>query len=465
MDAFPLPLFALSDERTVFACNESARSVFCCGLPGSPQECCGPSTPCGLVGEAPESEDRINGRPITWTPPGGSPLEFELSAAPLHGTHRIQHLAVLQDVTERRRAQIGMQTAAEEWTRTFDSLQAMIVIIDPNRRIRRINLAARDALGKTYQQIIHRPLSEFATIEPFSTVNHVVKNEKHVEHGYLSEFADWRSGKTWTIAVSNFQSKAGETRTILLVRDTTELARLRESLRISEAFSTLGSLVAGVAHQVRNPLFTISATLDTLDAMGASSEQHSLFVSVLRQQVQRLDAVMQDLLKFGRPQDLVLQPASVSALAREAVEACRLTAEKAGVTVDLDWTNDVACDLCVDSAKLFGAIQNVIENAVQHSPSGGTVHVSVDKDGDTISVQVTDSGEGFRDFHQVFEPFFTRRPGGTGLGLPIAKRVVEQHGGKIAAMNTAAGRGQVTITLPSRNGEVMDASSAADRGR
>jgi PAS domain S-box-containing protein len=420
-----------------------------------------------LVRERPSQEDNecIDGRPITWTCPDGRQFEFELYARPLSAYQRgdLGHLAMLQDVTDRRRAEVGMRTAAEEWTQTFDALTALVVIVDSRQRIHRINLTARELLGRSFQEIIHRPLAQFATAEPFRTIHNLVETETAVD-GSITELNDGDSGKTWAISVSAVRAPNGASHNIFLARDITELVQLRDSLRANEALSTLGSLVGGVAHQVRNPLFTISATLDTLDAVGAPSDEHQVFLSVLRQQVQRLDAVMKDLLSFGRPQDLVLKDGAIAAVLRDAIKACEIEAVRRNVAIFLQATEQAEDKMAMDSSKLLGALHNVLENAVQHSPYDSRVMVYLESRPGALVCRVVDSGPGFIDAQRVFEPFYTRRLGGTGLGLPIAKRVIEQHGGSIHASNAAGGGGEVTITLPIPMPETEHAASFTDRG-
>jgi PAS domain S-box-containing protein len=230
-----------------------------------------------------------------------------------------------------------------------------------------------------------------------------------------------------------------------------EHERLRESLRRSELMAAMGSLVAGVAHEVRNPLFGISATLDAFEArFGSEGQQH---LHVLREQIQRLNDLMRDLLDYGKPQMAALTPGSLAGVVAEGAGGCAALAEQRRVAIEVD-VGVSSPAVAMDRDRMRQVIQNLVQNAVQLSPAGGRVRVSTRvfaADGrQTVECTVTDDGPGFRpeDLPHVLEPFYSRRHGGTGLGLAIAQRIVEQHGGTLFAANRAAGGAVLTVRLP-----------------
>ncbi len=232
-----------------------------------------------------------------------------------------------------------------------------------------------------------------------------------------------------------------------------EQARLQDRLRRSEVMSAMGSLVAGVAHESRNPIFAITATLDAIASRFGIQPEMSPFFDVLRTEINRLNGLMTDLLEYGRPRSPEIARISLAAVVANAVEANRILAEQLGITL----VNDVAADLPavhVDERRLVHAVQNLVQNAVQHSSAGGRVRISagaVARDGGSaLRCKVEDSGPGFveTDLPHVFDPFFTRRRGGTGLGLAIVQRAVEEDGGTIVAGNRPEGGAIVTIELP-----------------
>jgi signal transduction histidine kinase len=208
-----------------------------------------------------------------------------------------------------------------------------------------------------------------------------------------------------------------------------------------------------VAHEVRNPLFGISATVDALGMRLAGDGAAAPLMATMREQVRRLSALMTDLLDYGRPIASQLARQSVSAVAARAVASCAAASAQAGVSVEIE--GEAIPDLVLmDEPRLLQVFQNVLQNAVEHTPRGGRVRVEVRQEPRHgragIRCAVHDSGPGFDPAHlpQLFEPFFSRRRGGTGLGLSIVERVVEQHSGLVEAGNHPEGGGVVSVWLP-----------------
>ncbi len=235
-----------------------------------------------------------------------------------------------------------------------------------------------------------------------------------------------------------------------------EGARLEASLRRSEVMSAMGALVAGVAHEVRTPLFGISSVVDALEARLERSGQRELLgthLDILRGEVERLSRVMHDLIEFGRPVSAERADAALADVVREAVAICRGQADRAGVTLHTE-LGDQAFVLAMSRERLLQVFRNVVENAIQHSPSGSIVRVALARRQETpepvVECIVSDAGDGIaaEDVPHLFEPFFSRRDGGTGLGLAIARRIVEEHHGTVTAGNGPAGGAEFVIRLP-----------------
>ena len=233
-----------------------------------------------------------------------------------------------------------------------------------------------------------------------------------------------------------------------------EREQLKDELRRNETMTAMGALVAGVAHEVRNPLFGISSTLDAMSArMGAGSE-YGRYLEVLHNEVDRLGKLMAELLSFGRSPTREFVAGSLNAVVARAVEACGAAAREAGVVI----VNRVSLQpdtIRLDSGRLAQVFQNLIDNALQHAPAGSTVTLEgafVEADGRRcVECAVSDRGPGFcaDDLPRVFEPFFTRRRGGTGLGLALVQRIVLEHGGQVVARNRAGGGAEVILRFPS----------------
>jgi signal transduction histidine kinase len=232
-----------------------------------------------------------------------------------------------------------------------------------------------------------------------------------------------------------------------------EQARLQASLLRAETMSAMGSLVAGVAHEVRNPLFGISSVLDAMEARFGPREGYEQYITVLRSQVVRLNGLMQELLEYGKPATVELVPAPIEAVIGGAVQACGRLAEQRGVRIANHIDLGMA-PIMMERTRLTQVFENLLENAIYHSPRGGVVtvggrHVTED-DRPWLECAVEDAGPGIasEDLPRIFEPFFTRRRGGTGLGLSIVQRIVEEHGGRITAGNKPEGGALMAVSFP-----------------
>jgi signal transduction histidine kinase len=246
-----------------------------------------------------------------------------------------------------------------------------------------------------------------------------------------------------------------------LLADEREAAvRLEETVRRKEAMLSMGTLVAGVAHEVRNPLFAISANLDAIEACLAVQPAAVPFLEALRGEVERMGRLMSALLDYGRPVTAQLVAAPLGNVLDEAVRSCSALAARAEVVVETG--RDVPAGLvAMDRPRLVQVFQNLIQNAIEHTPPRQRVLVELrdESRGGTsgLCCSVRDSGPGFNpgDAERVFEPFFTNRKGGTGLGLSIVRRIVHEHSGGVEAANHPEGGGVVTVWLPTVEGHSL----------
>lgn len=230
--------------------------------------------------------------------------------------------------------------------------------------------------------------------------------------------------------------------------DITREQEVEVDMRRAHRLAAVGSVISGLAHEIRNPLFAISAAVESLES-DWSAATFSGYKSVLRSQVKRIADLMNQLREFGRSQPITLSPEPPREILNEAVELCQQDARRAGVTIVVQGDAEEGAVLA-DRTRLVLVFRNVIENAVQHSPRGAVVDVSVRSEGDSAMYEVRDLGTGFRpeDLANVFEPFFTRRRGGTGLGLSIAQQIAREHGAELRASNDTSGGAIVTLRLP-----------------
>jgi len=363
------------------------------------------------------------------------------------------------DITERRRAeaeqkrlQHEVERSAAEWKETFDTVTTPILIMERSGAVVRVNRAALELSGLSEAEISGLPIAAVGDGEPWQTASQLVTYVAGDRQGTTAEAKD-AGGRTWDIIITRFSAAdGGADRFIIVLWEITGIVELQESLRRNETLSAMGTLVAGVAHEVRNPLFGISATLDAFHEE-MSQPGYAECGATLRQEVNRLVHLMQELLEYGKPAALSIERGDVSEVVEEAVESRRSAADAAQVEI----RNATAADmpaLLMDPSRLRQVFENLIDNAIQHSDPGMAVHIDcnvVDHAGrQWVECRVEDEGPGFapQDFDRVFEPFFSQREGGTGLGLSIVQRIVEEHSGRVVAANRPEGGGSIRVLLP-----------------
>lgn len=227
----------------------------------------------------------------------------------------------------------------------------------------------------------------------------------------------------------------------------------RERAEARERMEAMGSLIAAVAHEVRNPLFAISATVDAFVARFGERPEYGQHVAALRREVDRLARFMQGLLDYARPDRLTLEQRHLMPCIDRAVQDCEVPREERGVRIVVRARDNLPA-VALDELQIAQAFRNLIENAIQHTPRYSTILIEAEcvlRDGEPwVSCSVRDSGKGIADADAalIFEPFFTRRAGGTGLGLAIVKRIVISHGGTVSASNRSSGGLEITVELP-----------------
>jgi signal transduction histidine kinase len=239
----------------------------------------------------------------------------------------------------------------------------------------------------------------------------------------------------------------------VVVHETTRIVKLQAALRRQESFALVGSVVAAVAHDVRNPLAILSVSLDALEIDFDGDPRLVQGLEPLRRSIARLTDLMQALLAYGSPAGQDWAEVNVADLVASVHASQRVRARDVSVIMKVSLPSPQAC-VVGQHGRLLRVFENVIDNAVQFAPAASEVAVEVDRlddaDGAWVRCRVRDRGPGFDEsaMPRLFEPFFTTRRGGTGLGLAIAHRIVEQHGGRIAAANAPGGGAVVTVDLP-----------------
>ena len=332
------------------------------------------------------------------------------------------------------------------WRQTFDSIRLPMVIVAPSHKVEAVNLAAAEIIGKPRDEIVGRRLSEIGVGEPWLTAQDHVAEVLKTGRARELQIPDPALGRSWQIVLNALVEQQG---VIMIARDIARLGHVRPSQDRVEMLAVLGRLIGGIAHEVRNPLFGIGATLDALEARLGERQEFSSYVRVFRGELTRLAELTNDLLAYGRPPRLVRDSHSLPELVAEAVARSAVAAKQAGITVRCEPSIPVAM-VRVDRGRIVFALMFLLDTAIQRSKADGAVRVRAVVEHGAARIEIEDRGPPHPpgDLPRLFEPFFFRRPGGTGLGLAIVQRVVERHDGMVSVREGAEGGVVVLVTLP-----------------
>jgi two-component system, NtrC family, sensor histidine kinase HydH len=234
-----------------------------------------------------------------------------------------------------------------------------------------------------------------------------------------------------------------------LERANQELRESSAQLQRADRLKTLGEVAAGLAHEIRHPLASIRGALEIIDAHSRSESPEREFSSLALEEVDRLDHLVWEFLRYARPHEPELRPTPLTDLINRVAALLRVESEQANVTLAVS-RNDERLIVRVDAIQVEQALLNVILNAIQASPRGSWVRVLEQSNGHQAVVDVVDEGPGISSAHlsRIFSPFFTTREKGTGLGLAIAHRIVSEHGGTIHVQRTSERGTCFRIRLP-----------------
>ena len=227
------------------------------------------------------------------------------------------------------------------------------------------------------------------------------------------------------------------------------LFQTEEQLRRADRLSALGELSAGVAHEIRNPLGSIRGAAEILKDDYHPDDPKFEFVQILLKETERLNRIVQEFLGFARPKPPELGEADINEVLGSVLTLTAQASRKAGVTVEKRLDSAIGTRR-LDAGLLTQAFLNLVLNAVQAMPRGGTLGVSSALRGRSIEVRISDTGTGIagEDRKRLFNPFFTTKQDGTGLGLAITARIIRNHGGEIDVASEVGKGTTFTVRIP-----------------
>lgn len=240
---------------------------------------------------------------------------------------------------------------------------------------------------------------------------------------------------------------------ILTFQDITRLLEMEEQIRRQERLATVGSLAAGIAHEIRNPLASLSGSIQMLQGELELQGDHKHLMDIVLRETDRLNNIVSEFLDYARPRSNQLEQISLASLLEETITLFRNSREfREDIVIICDISSAII--ITGDPQRLRQVFWNLLINAAQAMQNGGTITISAasgaGRDADEVTIRILDSGMGIASEHleHIFDPFFTTKPAGTGLGLAIAYRIIEDHNGTIDVKSEEGKGTAVIINLP-----------------
>lgn len=403
------------------------------------------------------AQGRATAFEVTHLSTEGRTVVVDFSVRPVYRDGAVRFLVVEgRDVTARSQEQVTLAKSRDEidalHRAVVETIVDGIVVIDGRGVIAWTNQAAERMFGYTDTELRGQNVS--VLMSPADASQHdgylrryLATGERHIIGIGREVRGRRKDGSEFPLDLAVGETVVNGARTFTgVLRDRSETKRLEQLLQERQTLARIGELAAVVAHEVRNPLAAIRGVVEVIRTRFADGSSDHRVLGDLLTRVDSLDQLVGDLLVYARPAPPAFRLVAILGLVRET--ATLVTGHQTSC-VRVSVSGDDA-ELWLDPAQMSRAVLNLLTNAAQVTPRDGIVEVTGRIAGECYQLVVRDQGRGMSDEAKArcFEPFFTTKTRGTGLGLPIAKRVVDEHRGKLSIVSAPGHGTEVTIELP-----------------
>jgi len=343
---------------------------------------------------------------------------------------------------EQERLRIELERSERRYREIVEAVPAFVMALDDHSRIVLWNRRLEEATGFSREQMLGQPGQDLIAEGPVRLPR--ARGTNRNTEGDTDLLVRW--GRAELHRGPDYPATYA-----IGIDVTEEQAMLRRTLR-AERLAAVGTLATGLAHEIRNPLNAAHLQLTLLekrlDKQAVDRSTLNPVIHVIQSEIQRLERLVNEFLAFARPRQLDLRPTCVDELCRGVIELIRPEAEGASVSITMVLEPNLPT-VPADSERLRQVILNLVRNAVEAMPGGGSLLIKAYCTADALTVEVGDTGQGIQDDAQVFDAFFTTKAEGTGLGLSLVHRIVTDHGGDIS-FTSRPGNTRFVFTLPLR---------------
>ena len=392
------------------------------------------------------------GRQVTGLRKDGSTFPLHLSVGRMTIDGKPAFTGILHDLSRRLEVETALRKSEERLRSIVESAVDGIIVIDERGIIEAFNPAAERQFGYKPEEVLGRNVS--VLMPSPDREQHDGYVHRYLTTGYQKIIGIGRevtglrkNGTTFPLhlSVGEMKTSAGRSFTGIL-HDLSDRVQLEQRLAEQKALVKLGEMAAVVAHEVKNPIAGIRGALQVITSrMPAEQRDRPILLDIITR-LDALNRIVQDMLMFARPRALRQEPVSLTALLGDTVALIERDPTMSQVQIALSG----AADISGDREMLQVVFQNILMNAAQAMENKGRIEVSISTVNGRCSVAIADQGPGMPEDvrAKAFDAFFTTKHRGTGLGLPIARRVIEAHGGTIQIDAPPSGGTMVTIVLP-----------------
>ncbi|HKH48290.1 MAG TPA: ATP-binding protein [Thermoanaerobaculia bacterium] len=331
------------------------------------------------------------------------------------------------------------------------SINSGLITTDLDGVVTLVNQAGLAILGRPEEELVGRPIQESGLFSSRQWGELTAASEQRGKLRSEVEFA--RNSETAFIGFSISQlteANGGHGGYIVIFQDLTHWRRMREELRLKDRMAAVGEMAAGLAHEIGNPLAAISGSVQMLAGAPANEAAQRRLVEILLKESQRLDRTIKGFLRFAKPKDRSNVPFDIARLLAENFELLR-NSEEVSPRHNLEIALDPpTARLLGDPDQVSQIFWNLARNALRAMPEGGTLRVVGSLGRDSYLFQVIDTGRGMSEEQRanLFHPFRSFFDGGTGIGMAIVYRIVQEHGGRLHVDSRPGGGTTIAVDLP-----------------
>jgi signal transduction histidine kinase len=353
----------------------------------------------------------------------------------------------------------SVQRAKSELEISFDAIQHSIFVVDHLRRILHVNRTSEEVYGKA-ETLVGRfypgVLYQTADPVPDCPIEKCLLQKQTVQQ--QGPHPQWGGYYHYSVFPVLNQDGSLE-RVVYYEKDVTETRRLEQRLQQSERLKALGTLAAGIAHEIRNPLATINFNAQMLHRELSLDGAQEQMLSDLLLEIKKIDRIVQQVLNFAKPREPQFLSNQLNDVVRYCHDLARVHMRKGSIDVVLELAEGLP-PLIMDFNQISQVIMNLVINAVEAMPDGGNLllRTSLQDEPPGLRLQVSDTGIGIipEDGDRIFDPFFTRKSDGTGLGLSICRQILEQHGAHMEVTSAPGAGTTFHVVFPLVPSDVTD---------